>query len=170
MTGEIRRLFVGTEQDATDMMKAYYIAPSETAMGSFHRCSYISAEDAIAYFNGEVDELPDERGVYSATEAAEILGVSRMRVNQLLNEGKLEGRKIGNAWQVYRYSVENRLQENRKPFERYELDAYLGDFADDFDVDAILDEATEIDPRAGNRYWIDGIDLAEICAKHEKEA
>ena len=109
MTGEIRRLFVGTEQDATDMMVAYYIAPSETAMSSFKRCSYISAEDALAYFKGEVDALPDERGVYSATEAAEILGVSRMRVNQLIHDGQLDARKVGNAWQVYRHSVENRM-------------------------------------------------------------
>lgn len=105
--------------------------------------------------------------VISATEAADMLGVTRMRVNQLLNEGKLDGRKVGNAWQVYRYSVEDRMEQTRKPFEQYELDAYLGDFADDFDIDAIIDEATEVDYRTGNRYWRDGIDLAEICARHD---
>ena len=57
------------------------------------------------------DCTPSESGdVVSATEAAEMLGVSRMRVNQLLNESKLDGRKVGNAWQVYRYSVEERMR------------------------------------------------------------
>lgn len=55
----------------------------------------------------------------------------------------------------------------RKPFEMYGLEAYLGDYVDDFDVEAIVDEATEIDYRTGNRYWRDDIDLAAICAKHD---
>ena len=58
---------------------------------------------------------------------------------------------------------------SRSIFHQYELDAYLGDFADDFDVDAIIDEATEVLPD-GNRYWVDGIDLAEICARHDLSA
>ena len=53
-------------------------------------------------------------------------------------------------------------------FEQYELDAYLGEFAEDLDIEAIIDEATEIDYRTGNRYWKDGIDLAEICERNEK--
>ena len=36
----------------------------------------------------------------SATQAAERLGVSRMRVNQLVNDGKLPARKIGNMWAI----------------------------------------------------------------------
>ena len=51
-------------------------------------------------------------------------------------------------------------------FQQYELDAYLGDFVNDFDVDAIIDEATNFDPD-GNRYWKDDIDLAEICQRHD---
>lgn len=51
-------------------------------------------------------------------------------------------------------------------FQQYELDAYLGDFVGDFDVKAILEESTEIGPD-GNRYWKNGIDLAEICARHD---
>ncbi len=54
-------------------------------------------------------------------------------------------------------------------FQQYELDAYLGDFAGDFDVEAILDEATEVDAD-GNRFWKDGIDLAEICERHDLSA
>lgn len=56
----------------------------------------------------------------------------------------------------------------RNLYERYELEAYIGDDAADFDIDAIEDEATEIDYRDGNRYWKDDIDLAKICEKHAK--
>lgn len=55
-------------------------------------------------------------------------------------------------------------------FQQYELDAYLGDFAGDFDVEAILDEATFVDPKTGNRFWREGIDLAEICQRHDLTA
>lgn len=52
-------------------------------------------------------------------------------------------------------------------FQQYELDAYLGDFAGDFDVEAIVDVATYVDPKTGNRFWKDGIDLAAICERYD---
>lgn len=107
--GTIHRLFVGTEEDASKMMRDYYNAPHETAMQPFYRISYISTSDALAYLKGEVDELPDERGMYDVKEAAGMLDVSRQRVHQLLQSGQLEGRKVGKTWYVYRHSVENRL-------------------------------------------------------------
>ena len=51
-----------------------------------------------------------------------------------------------------------------------ELAAYLGDFVDDYDIDAIVEEATEIDYSNGNRYWIEDIrdeDFAEIVRLNE---
>lgn len=53
-------------------------------------------------------------------------------------------------------------------YERYELEAFIGsESVGNFDVDAIEAEATEIDYGTGNRVWKDGIDLDEICAKHD---
>lgn len=52
-------------------------------------------------------------------------------------------------------------------YQDYELEAFLGEHIEDFDVEAIIDEATYVDYSDGNRYWKDGIDLAEICAKHD---
>lgn len=51
-------------------------------------------------------------------------------------------------------------------FEPYMLDVYLGT-PDDFDVDAIIEEATEINYEDGKRYWKCDIDLNEICAAHQ---
>ena len=56
----------------------------------------------------------------------------------------------------------------RELYQEHELLAYLGDYADDFDLDAIRDEATEIDYRTGKTYWREGVDLNEIARKHEK--
>ena len=50
-----------------------------------------------------------ESSIISMTEAAELLGVSRQRVHVLLTNNQLEGFKVGNAWNVYRASVERRL-------------------------------------------------------------
>ena len=158
------RLFVGTYDDAVKRL-ADYTEPTDYAMQPFYRCSPIGSEEAHDFFAGI-----GERLTIGATEAADVLGVSRMRVNQLLNDGKLEGYKANGTWRVYRRSVEDRLASTRKPFEMYELEAYLGDFAGDFDVDAIVDEATYVDPRTGNRYWREGVDLNEVCARHDATA
>lgn len=107
--GTIKRVFVGNEDDVTDMWRGHYSYPHETAMGNFYRMSAISASDARAFFENKVDELPDERSVYSITEAAGILGVSRQRVHVMIQAGQLDAHKVGNAWNIYRYSVENRL-------------------------------------------------------------
>lgn len=102
----------------------------------------------------------------SATQAAEMLDVSRMRVNQMIHEGKLAAQKVGSSWVIERSDVLS-LMPKRKPFEDYELEAYLGDFISDYDYDSIVEDSTFIDYSTGNRYWKDGIDLAEICAKHD---
>lgn len=108
MDGVIRRLFVGTAEDCARMMRDCYAQPNEFAMQPFRRVSYIGADAAKSYFEGSVYELPDERGMYDVTEAAAKLDVSRQRVHQLLQDGKLDGRRVGKTWYVYRYSVELR--------------------------------------------------------------
>ena len=50
-----------------------------------------------------------EESTISMTEAAEMLDVSRQRVHVLLQNRQLEGFKVGNTWNVYKSSVENRL-------------------------------------------------------------
>ena len=53
-------------------------------------------------------------------------------------------------------------------FERYDLECLLGDFIDDFDIEGIIDEATDVDNN-GNRYWIvDDEQLNVILEAHEK--
>ena len=55
----------------------------------------------------------------------------------------------------------------RNVYQEYELEAYLGDYTQDYDIDSIVDEATEIDYNTGTRYWKEGIDLETICKHHE---
>lgn len=57
----------------------------------------------------------------------------------------------------------------RPTYQRYELEAFLGDYADDYDVDAIEAEATEYDPATGRTVWTpDAVrDLWSICERHE---
>ncbi len=46
-------------------------------------------------------ERTERAGLLSATEAAQALGLSRMRFNVLLNQGRVQGAfRIGNAWAV----------------------------------------------------------------------
>ena len=60
---------------------------------------------------------------------------------------------------------EDAMKENM--FQMHELEAFLGDHVEDFDIEAIIGEATEIDCSDGNRYWKEGIDLNAICQKHD---
>lgn len=52
-------------------------------------------------------------------------------------------------------------------YHRSDLLAYLGDYARDFDIEAIEREATEVLPN-GSRVWVvDGDDLIAICQRHD---
>lgn len=53
-------------------------------------------------------------------------------------------------------------------FQRYELDALLGESADDFDVDGIIEDATTVDDD-GDRIWTAfGDDLYAIIEAHDQ--
>lgn len=53
-------------------------------------------------------------------------------------------------------------------YQRFELEAYIGaENLEDYDVDAIEEEATEYDPATSRTVWKRGIDLATICERHE---
>lgn len=70
-----------------------------------------------------------------------------------------------------RDSVVNWITEDQeKLFEMDELESFLGENLLDFDIDAIIEEATYVNPRSGNRYWKPGIDLSEIALKHDLAA
>ena len=52
-------------------------------------------------------------------------------------------------------------------FQRYELDALLGENADEFDVDGIIEDATTVDDD-GDRIWTAfGDDLYAIIEAHD---
>lgn len=52
-------------------------------------------------------------------------------------------------------------------FQMYELEAYLGDFVDDYDIDGIIEDATEIDSD-GDRIWTAfGEDFHAIVEAHD---
>ncbi len=49
-----------------------------------------------------------DMGIIGAAEAAEILGVSKVRVAQLCQRGQLDAVKVGGSWVMTRESVEGR--------------------------------------------------------------
>lgn len=59
--------------------------------------------------------------------------------------------------------------DNDRLFQRYELEAFLGDYVDDYDVDAIIEEVTAVNYKDGNRYWtVDANELVKAVKRHEK--
>ena len=56
-------------------------------------------------------ETLEEETTISATEAAELLGVSVSRVAYRLKTGTLPGKKIGRIWQIPREAVEKEAAE-----------------------------------------------------------
>ena len=60
-----------------------------------------------------------EENLLSVTEAAELLGVTRQRVQVMLTTGKLEGVKVGKTWIVYRDSVNRRAYQQLRPGSYY---------------------------------------------------
>ena len=60
------------------------------------------------------DQVP-EADYYTPPDAAQALGLSRRRVNQLLNEGILEGKQLDNRrWIIPAASVKELLKERSK--------------------------------------------------------
>ena len=55
----------------------------------------------------------------SVAEAAEILGVHRNRVLQLVNEGALDAHKVGQRWNISKASVESRAANPPKAGRRW---------------------------------------------------
>ena len=49
-----------------------------------------------------------------------------------------------------------------------ELYGFLGEFAEEYDIDGIIEETTFIDYETQMRYWndIDEVELWEICQEH----
>ena len=45
--------------------------------------------------------------VLSVSEVAEYLGVSKNRIYELLNTGKLKGFRMGSTWKISRIALEN---------------------------------------------------------------
>ena len=80
-----------------------------------------------------VSQLRDDNGVenrecmvinnhtewISTAEAADILGVGRIRVTQLINAGQLRAEKVGNRYSVDRASVEERAANPPKAGRRW---------------------------------------------------
>lgn len=56
----------------------------------------------------------------SVAEAAEILGVHRNRVLQLVNDGALVAHKVGQRWNISRQSVESRAANPPKAGRRWQ--------------------------------------------------
>ena len=53
--------------------------------------------------------MSDTSELVTANEAAEILGVTRMRINQLIKANKLEAMRMGNMWLISKDSIQKRL-------------------------------------------------------------
>lgn len=53
--------------------------------------------------------------IISATDAAEMLGLSVERVKKLCRDGRLEAKKLSIGWIIWRPSVEERLANPPRP-------------------------------------------------------
>lgn len=69
------------------------------------------------------------------------------------------------AYSVYADATEQE-PEPRELYQRADLEAFFGDYVDDYDLHAIEKEATEHDAD-GRQYWCKDVDLMSICERHE---
>ncbi len=59
--------------------------------------------------------ISGDRVLLSTTEAVQVSGLSRVHIQRLLREEKLEGMKLGHDWLVYQDSLQAFLAQPRKP-------------------------------------------------------
>lgn len=109
-TMQMKRIaVVDSEQDAYDLVSRC-VESSEFAMSPFYRCQLVPKADALRFFQGD-ESIQREDGFLTVTEAAERLGVTRARVHQLIQAGKLAAERVGSVWMVYEYSVNGRAAQ-----------------------------------------------------------
>jgi len=75
-----------------------------------NRCESIIRKQAREQFSDALRSSVEKFATewISTSEAAEILGVSRIRVNQLIKEGQLVAERVGNRYCIEKASVEER--------------------------------------------------------------
>lgn len=77
---------------------------------------YVLAPDTVL-----PDDLEEDLGLLSLTEAADLIGITRPATHEAIRKGRLRGRRIGNAWvvrrddaQEYRRSRDGAARSNPK--------------------------------------------------------
>ena len=55
----------------------------------------------------------DGKGLMTAQEVADYLGINEATVRRYLNRGKIKGYRLGNRWRIRREDVEAYLSERR---------------------------------------------------------
>lgn len=109
-TMQMKRIAVVDSEEAAYDLARRCVEPSEFALSPFYRCQLIPKSDALRFFQGD-NSVQREDGFMTATEAAERLGVTRARVHQLIQSGKLAAERVGSVWMVYEYSVNGRAAQ-----------------------------------------------------------
>jgi excisionase family DNA binding protein len=113
----------------------------------------------------------EEKDYYTPPQAARVLGLSRRRVTQLLNEGRLEGEKLANGrWKISPNSVAAFLKKrsSRQPPARRRSQM-------DKAVEEVKDRATLLDHRVERltasleRLFVRLEDLEKRLEEVEKE-
>lgn len=77
-------------------------------------------EAELAKSNQKIEQYESGNYWISVAEAAEILGVHRNRVLQLVSSDLIDGKKIGNTWIICRASVESRAANPPSAGRRWE--------------------------------------------------
>lgn len=178
----VHRLYVGDAETACAMaarrasgadlvdLEGNPCEPGEFGPAMFYRATLVDARAARDYMLCcTMHDAPDHMGeLLTIKRAADELGITRQSCYELVQRGVLPSEECAGQ-RVGRYSValRNAGRKLGAPFQTCELDAYLGDFRDEYDVDAIIEEVTEIDYRTGNRHWKEGVDLDEVCKRHD---
>ena len=112
MSGDTHEKVLADLHDAIGKVvdHAFRCDPSETS------AFFWTPEDFDVFLDRQAEitrkECAEKWGIetkwISTGEAAEILGVSRIRVNQLIKEGQLVAERVGNRYSIDKASVEDR--------------------------------------------------------------
>lgn len=112
-TMRTEREVVGTREEAKSWFVNHSKMPIPANSMPFRRWGYIPNGEARRWFECSADgreyEFPEDEFV-SSMKAAEILGLTRGRIHQLIQSGELEAVRVGRAWNVSMQSVRERMK------------------------------------------------------------
>jgi len=158
--------------DAAELMETDADKLAQAAWSAAERGNATQAETIAASIAAMVDSAQRIADACNRIAAAAGSRYAADLAEKTRNSAAMVEQYAYNATEDAAEAEQRANDQTSRPYQRYELEAFLGEHLAEYDADAIEAEATEHDPKTGRAMWTPEAvrDLAAIAERHELKA